>query len=75
VSRTTIDADAFHRLITTQILAMETDPDASAECPTSDSEAPVDENLELVCPEKEQTITPSLSMVRITTEVIVVETR
>jgi len=60
--------------ITTEVLTVETDPDVPAECPTSDSEASIDEDLELVCSEGDQTITSALSMEHITTKVIAVET-
>lgn len=57
-----------------KIISVETDRDAPAECPSSDSEAPVNEDLELVCPEEEQTLTPALSTEPITTEVLAVKT-
>jgi len=57
----TITPALFTEPITTEVIAVETDPVAPAECPSSDSEAPVDEDLELMCAEEEQTITPVLS--------------
>jgi len=48
-----------------KIIAVETDP-GMAECLTFDSETHVNEDLELVCPKQEKTITPALSMENLT---------
>ncbi|KAF0768749.1 fibrous sheath CABYR-binding protein-like [Aphis craccivora] len=55
-------------------MPVETDPDVPAECPTSDSEAPVDEDLELMCAEEKQISTSTLSAEPITPEILAVET-